>query len=376
LGVVTDYAVNPETSELLAVWRTSDGSLARVVAGVEDTAAACQLAASLTNLSEQLWRTYTHAAEAAGDPSEANTTAWRRKANRDAFERVLSALSQPNLPTGGALLVSYNPVEEAAHRVGRALHQLGGPEVSASVSADVSLEVDAVNRAELGDLSGRAAQGALLSRPDASPTQVQAAWDVLATGPIGTDYGQLLALDPAAASVAAAQWLRGAAMVAADVAGVHWTAVVQEADNIQALACESPTRVLTMLDEGSSAPEVVTAMVADALAVADGVIPDLTDLLEEVDDARERAAEYEDQGVPEQEFLPTRLTPLDPHRPAPDLLEDLIGGIEGAFLLWREHDDDDDGDDEVRWAEADSQAAERFDAAVQARMTGSDLTAL
>jgi hypothetical protein len=31
-----------------------------------------------------------------------------------------------------------------------------------------------------------------------------------------------------------------------------------------------------------------------------------------------------------------RLTPLDPHRPAPDLLEDLLWGIRGAFLLWQE----------------------------------------
>jgi hypothetical protein len=36
------------------------------------------------------------------------------------------------------------------------------------------------------------------------------------------------------------------------------------------------------------------------------------------------------------EHLDLRLTPLDPRRPAPDMLEDLLTGIEGCFLLWQE----------------------------------------
>jgi hypothetical protein len=34
-----------------------------------------------------------------------------------------------------------------------------------------------------------------------------------------------------------------------------------------------------------------------------------------------------------------RLTPLDPRRPAPDLLEDLLTAIDGCFLVWRESAD-------------------------------------
>jgi hypothetical protein len=65
-------------------------------------------------------------------------------------------------------------------------------------------EIAAIERAELGDLSGRAAQAVLLTRQDASPVQVAAA-DTLAGSLLGGD--QLLTLDPTAACGAAAHWL-------------------------------------------------------------------------------------------------------------------------------------------------------------------------
>lgn len=40
-----------------------------------------------------------------------------------------------------------------------------------------------------------------------------------------------------------------------------------------------------------------------------------------------------------------RVTPLDPLRPAPDLLEDLVDGIRGSWLLYCECADYDDGID-------------------------------
>jgi hypothetical protein len=41
--------------------------------------------------------------------------------------------------------------------------------------------------------------------------------------------------------------------------------------------------------------------------------------------------------------MPRRTTPLDPARPARDLLEDLLAGIRGCWLLWLDHGDEDDG---------------------------------
>ena len=39
--------------------------------------------------------------------------------------KVLPAIAKPNLPDNGIMLVSYILVEEGAHRVGRALHEIG-----------------------------------------------------------------------------------------------------------------------------------------------------------------------------------------------------------------------------------------------------------
>ncbi|MFJ6137759.1 Voldacs domain-containing protein [Kitasatospora sp. NPDC092286] len=46
-----------------------------------------------------------------------------------------------------------------------------------------------------------------------------------------------------------------------------------------------------------------------------------------------------------------RLTPLDPKRPAPDLLEDLLTGIHACQLLHEEYDDPDDEDADADEAE-------------------------
>ena len=42
---------------------------------------------------------------------------------------------------------------------------------------------------------------------------------------------------------------------------------------------------------------------------------------------------------------PARLTLLDPQRPARDLLEDLLAGIRGCWLLYENEIGDDDDDD-------------------------------
>jgi hypothetical protein len=116
--------------------------------------------------------------------------------------------------------------------------------------------------------------------------------------------------------------------------------VVLESDNIEALPHTSPTRVLELLDSGLRPYEAVTSLIRDAMRVADGEIPDVDALSEAIDEARDLADQYADKDSETRaEIMSLRLTPLDPRRPAPDLLEDLLLGIRGCWLLYGEYAD-------------------------------------
>jgi hypothetical protein len=145
-------------------------------------------------------------------------------------------------------------------------------------------------------------------------------------------HGVLLdRFEPSAAAIAAARCLRCAAEIAAEVSGVDWTAVVMEADDIEAMPVLTPSTVLALLARGDSEWEVVTRLLREAHAVAEGKLSGLGQLAWAVEQFRH----LKEAGVGE-ETLELRLTPLDPRRPGPDLLEDLLTGIAGCFLLWRE----------------------------------------
>ena len=299
--------------------------------------AAQRLGELLTELSQALWRCYTHPASAA--PSlEVNTAGWRREGDREAFAKVLPALAKPNLPDNGTMLVSYILVEESAHRVGRALHEIGSSALTTQVTAEVRAELRAVEQAELGDLSGRGKQAVVLTRADASPAQVAAADRLLHKDPLGS--GALMSdVDPTSAAVAAAHWLHAAATVAAEESGLEPEQVVLEADNIEALPHETPTLVLESLASGMSPHAVITGLVRGAMDVAEGNLPDI-DLLDELSGRLERLAPHldlEDPRQREQLIGSLRLTPLDPSRPALNLLEDLLSGIHGCWLIYQEY---------------------------------------
>ncbi|MEY9947127.1 Voldacs domain-containing protein [Kitasatospora sp. GAS1066B] len=178
-------------------------------------------------------------------------------------------MAGPNLPHGGSVIVEYSPVLEIANRVGRALIALDNPELTEAIRAETTVELAAVESAELGDLTGRAQQAVLLSREGASPAQVAAADQLLQEDPFG----------PAA-------------------------------------------------------------------------------LREQLDEAEEVIAEYADDDSEEADTVLTgiRLTPLDPRRPARDLVEDLLTAINGCWLLHDEYAEDEDRDDEE---ESDDETAER-----------------
>ncbi len=336
--MVTSYAVDEDTSTLLRTWPTGRGQRAAVVSTLPDTVGVddqLRLAATLTSLSEALWRCYTHPGRATDDP-DANGEGWRREQTREAFTEVVASLRQPNLPDAdGSILESYDSVEERAHQVGRALHAINDAELIEAISADVAAEIQAVESAERGDLGGRAQQAVVLSRSDVSPVQVAAADAVLAQDPLGGER-LFVDLDPTAASVAAAHWLKAAADVVSEVSGMPAAQVLFAADDVEALPVETPSEVLELFDFSRTAYRIVVEMVSGAMLVAEGVVDDLGALLV--------ARDPGDDGESEDEAAPVRLTPLDPQRPALDLLEDLLTGIRGCRLVYEEYVDTDDGD--------------------------------
>ncbi|MGI5507181.1 hypothetical protein [Lentzea sp. CA-135723] len=338
---MTKYAFDEERRALIATWETGDGHLARTVAVLPPSAdheGALRLAASLTTVSTMAWWTYTHPASAA-ENVEPDSEGWRRQHEREAFAEVPGHVRKPYLPNDqGYLVQSLVRVEEAAHRVGRAVHAIGDHELTEAVVADVEQELAAVERAERGDFSGRARQAVQLSRADASPLQVHAAHDFLHAHPLWSSK-LFEEVDPTAAAVAAAHWLQAAAEVAGGVAGIDPVSVVVEADDIEALAVETPTLVLERLAAGESPRHVVVDLVAGAMIAGEGRLPDPDGLVDAIAEARARAEQY---GPGDEELLAglmPRVTPLDPARPAQDLLEDLLDGIRGCWLLYRSHAD-------------------------------------
>lgn len=345
--MLSTYAYDVERHALVVFWNTGLGNAAFTVAALSEGVTgdqAQQLVHALTLLSKQAWRTYTHPASAAGDQGE-NGEGWRRDHDREAFATVADALADPNLPRDGVLLQSSNPVEEAAHRAGRALRAAGDAELTARIVAEAQTEMNAVEKAELGDLTGRARQAVALTRAGASPAQVQAADKILSDRPLGS-HALFTDVDPVAASIAAAHWLQAAADVAAETSGLAPTQIVEEADNIEALAHATPTAVLESLEVGLSPYDAITGMIRDAMAAAEGRIPDIDAVRDCISQADELAAEHQDPRLRSALLQSLRTTPLDPMRPAHDLLEDLLDGIRGCRLIYQESaESDEDADD-------------------------------
>lgn len=348
------YAFDPDSRQLVVVWPSTVGSRAHVVVQVDDDAEG--LCEALSRLSEALWDTYVRPASATDDEQEHR----RREHERQRFDSVVAAIGKPNLPDeSGMMIGSYSPVEESAHQVGRVLHRLAATALSEAVVADIQVELDAVSRAELGDLSGRAVQAVALDRLDASPIQVAAADELLRADPLG---GGLLsaAVDPAAGCVAAAHWLAAAAEVAADAAGTTPSDVFTEADGIQAVSVAVPSTVVAHILDGTAPPrQVVLALLRAAVAAGEGEIADLPGVLAQrarFEELLQRLpADQRDETLAAE---PVRATLLDPRRPARDLLEHLLDGIASCHLLYAEYADDAvEDDDNADFGENDDDVA-------------------
>jgi hypothetical protein len=71
------------------------------------------------------------------------------------------------------------------------------------------------------------------------------------------------------------------------------------------------------------------------------------------------------------ELMKIRITSLDPARPARDLLEDLLAGIYGCFLLYQEYIDfdDDEREDDVDEDEVNDEIDQRATGGIRRRRT-------
>lgn len=355
---MTGYAVAPDRQFLVRVIPTPRGTTVGDVAPLDGVSEELRLrlAEALTRLSEAFWTTYTEPASAAMDDLSIHSEGVLREEERAALAQIPDTIRHPNLPVNGQLLQSYIRPVEMAHQLGRILRTIDDAILTDTIVAEAEDEIRAVESAEVGDLTGRAAQAVLLTRADASPPQVAAAFDLLWADPFGSARLRE-SIDPHSAAVAAAYWLACAAEVASELSGTDPAAVVMEADDIQAVPVETPTTVLTWLARDDNPYQAIEGLLRIATAVADGAVP--APLIRTV---LETHAGLDPDGLVPLSFI-------DPKRPAPDLLTDLLSGIEAAFLVWNEYDEDDDlpaedASNEV-WAEHERRRRASFAADVR-----------
>ncbi|MFC4114353.1 hypothetical protein [Nonomuraea zeae] len=333
---MTRYAIDRAHNTLLAQWSTGIGDSATVVARLthdqlhQNTRL---LAAELTRLSHVCWRSYTHPASAA-DRHGPHSLGWQRRQERDAFAKILPTLIATTRPAHQPISTK---VEQAAQAVGRILHLLNASQLTTHVTTDVAAELAAIEQAERGDLSERAQQAVALSREDASPLQISQADSLLHDNPFGSQ-ALFTEVDPTAAAIAAAHWFYAAVTVTAQHTGMHPTQVVAGAEQYdKPLAIESLIDIVTAIATGARARHVIMPLIRNALHVADGHLRGILEVQRRIAAVQELIhADHPELGFgPDTVHLP--LTSLDPGRPAPDLLDNLLHGINTCWHLYQHH---------------------------------------
>ncbi|SEG97817.1 hypothetical protein SAMN05444920_11171 [Nonomuraea solani] len=334
---MTRYAIDRARNALTAQWSTGIGDTAITVTELPSSSLrhhTMRLAACLTELSTICWRCYTHPA-AATDQQGPGSLGWHRRQERDAFTTILPTLTTKSISSSPA-----TKVEEAARSVGRVLRDLDGTQLTTRVITDVAAELAAVEQAERGDLSGRAEQAAALSREDASPLQVSQADTLLQRHPFGSEALRTQ-IDPTAAAIAAAHWLYAAVAITARRTGMHPVQVIAATDQqAKPLATESLSDVIALIGAGGRPRDVAMLLVRNALHVAEGHLRGITEARHRIT-AAEQLIEKAQADHPELDLdsdsIHLPLTSLNPTRPAPDLLENLLHGIDSCWRLYERH---------------------------------------
>ena len=341
---MTRYAVDPDRGVLTRTITTRAGEIAGDVALLHttDPAEGSRLAVALTRLSDALWNAYADPASDAllrfsPDPGDEDDP-------RFDPARVIHAVREPNLPEDGYLPPERFTSEAAAHGVGRILHTIGDHTLRDLVAREVEAEVTAVAQADTGYFAERAAQAILITRVAPLHAQVEAAFDAFQEGPYDRE-AILDRFDPHAAAVVAAHWLLCAARIASQASGIATESIIQVADDLEELSVETPSNVLSLQVHGRTPHEAVSALIGIALGAAGGLIPAaLIDSLAAGEQPVDRLMQ---------------ISTVDPRRPAPDLLEDLLDGIEGSYLVWDDYDDTDPVGDDFPDQELETRQANR-----------------
>jgi hypothetical protein len=257
---------------------------------------------------------------------------------------VLDGVRWPDPPRDGVLMHRADPLTDCAHELGRALHAVGTPDLLRSVTQEVETELDAVEHAVRGDLSGRGRQAVLLTRLDASPAQIAAADGFLRDVPMGSEE-LFTEVDGMAAATAAIPWLHAAADVTAALSGLDPVGVLEEAERTQGCDVTTAVHVLEMATEMSPVA-VARELAGPAVLAGRGMLP--------------LDAHSHDE---------PRFTLVGPVRQARSLLESVIKGIQACFVVYSEHLAPDRFPDagEGRWIDI---ARESFDEAVRSERSG------
>ncbi|AQZ65118.1 unnamed protein product [[Actinomadura] parvosata subsp. kistnae] len=333
---MTRYAIDRARHTLIAQWGTGIGDTATVVARLthdqlpHDTR---KLAAELTHLSQLCWRSYTHPASAA-DQHGPHSLGRHRQQERDAFDKILPLLIA-TAPFANQPITTK--VEQAALAIARTLRKLDSSQLTTHITTDVAAELAAIEQAERGDLSDRAQQAVALSREDASPLQISQADHLLHDNPFGSQT-LFTEVDPTAAAIAAAHWYHAAVTVTAQHTALHPMQVVGSSEQPdKPLAVESLSDIATALDTGRRARHVVMPLIRNALHVADGYLRGILGVQQRITAAQEflQTARPGVNLSPDAIHLP--LTSLNPARPAPDLLDNLLYGIDTCWHLYQHH---------------------------------------
>ncbi|SDH12625.1 hypothetical protein [Nonomuraea jiangxiensis] len=335
---MTRYSVDHARNVLIAHWSTGIGDAAGSVADLPPASAdrdTLRLAAFLTELSQTCWRCYTHPASTA-DRHGPGSLGWHRQRERDAFAAVVPALTGADRPATGASSPEVTKIEEIAHRVGEALRAFDAPPLTEAVVADVSTELAAVEQAERGDLSRRAQQAVALSREDASPLQVAQADTLLREHPFGPE-ALFTQIDPAAAAIAAAHWLHAAVTVTARLTSLHPAQIVTGTDPAKPLAPESIAEITATICGGTSPRQAVMPLIRHALLVAEGHLCGVSEAEPRIFAAEQLIDKAPAEVHLELDTVCLAISPLDPARPALDLLENLLYGIRDCLLTYQQY---------------------------------------
>ncbi|MGP3919002.1 hypothetical protein [Nonomuraea sp. 10N515B] len=335
---MTRYAVDQVRNTLIASWSTGIGDVATTVAELPPGPDALRLATCLTELSQACWRSYTHPASAA-DQQGPNSIGWHRQQERDAFTAVVPALTRPQRPVNGA--PSATRVEEIAHRAGRSLQALNAPRLTARITTEVTAELAAIEQAELGNLRSRAQQAVVLSREDASPLHVAHADTVLQRHPFGAEE-LFTQVEPTAAAIAAAHWLHAATVTTAGQTRLHPAQIITEVDRVKALAHDSLAEIVGAMNAGSSPWQAVMPMIRSALHVAEGHFRGVAEAKQRISAAEDlivRAHDNHPELGLSLDSVYLSISPINPARPALDLLENLLSGIRSCWVLYTQYAD-------------------------------------